>query len=57
MDFFFNYHESRGELSLINRMFLIFYGHESHVTLEVLLKAKNHDIDMVSLSSHTSHEL
>ena len=55
--FFLNYHESRGNLSLIKIKLLILDGHKSHISMEVLLKAKNHGIDMVSLSYHTSHEL
>ena len=55
MDFFLIYHENRGDLSLINRMLLVLDGHKSHVTLEVLLKAKSHGLDMISLPSHTSH--
>ena len=57
MDFFVHYHTSRGNLSLTKRFLLILSGHKSHVSLEVLLKAKTHGIDMVSLSSHTSYEL
>ena len=57
MDYFLNYHESRGNLSLTKRMLLILDGHKSHVTLEVLQKANAHGLDMVSLPSHTSHAL
>ena len=57
MDYFLNYYESRGNLSLTKRMLLILDGHKSHVTLEVLQKAKAHGLDMVSLPSHTSHAL
>ena len=57
MTYFIHYHETRGNLSHTKRMLLILDGHKSHITLEVLLKAKTHGIDMVSLSSHTSHEL
>ena len=53
MNFFLNYHESKGYLSLIKRMLLILDGHKSHVTLEVLLKAKDHGLDMMSFSNHT----
>ena len=38
-------------------MLLILDGHKSHVTLEVLEKAKEHGVDMVSLPSHSSHEM
>ena len=57
MDYFLNYHESRRNLSLTKKMLLILDGHKSHVTLEVLQKAKAHGLDMVSLPSHTSHAL
>ena len=39
------------------RHLLILDGYKSHISLEVLLRAKNHGIDMISLSNHTSHEL
>ena len=57
MTFFIRYHERRGNLGPTRRMLLILDGHKSHFNLEVLLKAKTHGIDMVSLPSHTSHEL
>ena len=57
MDYFLNYHKSRGNLSLTKRMVLILDGHKSHVTLEVLQKEKAHGLDMVSLPSHISHAL
>ena len=58
MNFFLTYHENiRGDLSLTNRMLLILDSHKSHVTLEVLLKAKSHGMDMISLPFHTSHAL
>ena len=39
------------------RQLIILDGHKSHITLEVLELAKNNGIDMVSLPSHSSHEL
>ena len=36
---------------------IILDGHKSHISLEVLMKVKDHGIDMISLPSHTSHEL
>ena len=57
MSFFITHHERRGSLGPTKRMLLILDGHKSHVTLEVLLKAKEHGVDMVSLSSHSSHEM
>ena len=55
--FLVNYHETKGNLSLTKRIMLILDGHKSHITLEVLLKAKSHGIDMVSLPSHISYVL
>ena len=57
MDSFLSYHKSRGNLSLTKRMLFILDGHKSHIFLEILLKAKTHGVDMVSLPSHTSYEL
>ena len=57
MIFFIRHHERRGSLGPSKRMLLILDGYKSHVTMEVLLKAKSHGVDMVSLPSHTSHEL
>ena len=54
---FIRLHETKGNLEPTRRMLLILDGHKSHVTLEVLLKAKDHGLDMVSLPSHSSHEL
>ena len=36
---------------------LILDGHKSHVNLEVVEKARRKSIDMITLLSHTSHEL
>ena len=36
---------------------MILDGHKSHVSLEIVLKAKPHRMDMISFSSRTSHEL
>ena len=38
-------------------MLFILNGHKNHVILEVLLKAKSHGVDIMSLLSYTSHEL
>ena len=57
MTFFIRHHERRGSLGPSKRMLLILDGHKSYVTMEVLLKAKSHGVDMVSLPFHTSHEL
>ena len=34
---------------------MILDGHKSHISLEVLQKARQHGLDMLSLPSHTSH--
>ena len=57
MSCFFNYHEKKNSLSRIRRFMLISDGHKSHVTLDVLLKAREHGVDMVSLPSHSSHDM
>ena len=54
---FISHHEKKGNLGPTKRMLLILDGHKSHVILEVLLKAMEHGIDMVSLPSHSSHEM
>ena len=57
MTFFIRHHEKKENLGPIKKMLLILNGYKSHVTLEVLLKAKNHRVDMVSLPFLSSHEL
>ena len=57
MDHFIEQLEESGNLSPINRHLIILNEHKSHVTLEVIQKAKAHGIDMLSLPSHTSHAL
>ena len=42
MFFFLNYHERRKSLSPTKRFLLVLDGHKSHVSFEVLLKAKEH---------------
>ena len=36
---------------------MVLDGHKSHITLDVLQKAKTCGLDMISLPSHTSHVL
>ena len=36
---------------------LVWDGHNSHVTLEVVISAMNFGLDIISLSSHTSHAM
>ena len=57
VDYFIYKLESQEILSQEKRHLLILDGHKSHINLEILLKAKEHGIDMISLPSHTSHEL
>ena len=57
MDNFIHKMESQERLSQERRHLIILNGHKSHIDLEVLIKAKDHGIDMISLPSHTSHEL
>ena len=52
-----HYHESKGNLSLTKKMVLIMDGHKSHVSLEIVLKAKSYGMDMISFPTCTSHEL
>ena len=55
MDHFIQQLEELQDLSPTNRHMIILDGHKSHVTLEVMKKAKAHGVDMLSLPSHTSH--
>ena len=57
MDHFIKRIKEEGGVPSIERHLLILYGHKSHLSLEVLKKAKANGIDMISLPSHTSHEL
>jgi hypothetical protein len=47
--------ESRGDISPTNQHLLILDGHNSHVTLDVVYKAKENGLDPLTLPSHTSH--
>jgi hypothetical protein len=49
--------ESRGGISPTNRHLLILDGHGSHVTLEVVHKARQTGLDLLTLPSHTSYRL
>jgi hypothetical protein len=44
-------------VSPTNRHLLIVDGHNSHVTLEVVHKAMDIGLDLLTLPSHTSHRL
>ena len=48
---------SKGGISHSNRYLLIFDGHSSHVTLQVVRKAAMAGLDIITLLSHTSHHL
>ena len=49
--------EREESLSQEKRHLLILDGHKSHISLEVLMTANDHGIDMISLPSHTFHSL
>ena len=57
MDHFIKHLEDLQLLSPSNRHLIILDGHKSHLTLEVIQKAIEHGIDIISLPSHTSHAL
>ena len=57
MDHFLNSLTTRGDFSPLQRHLLILDGHKSHISLQVLQKTRAHGLDMISLSSHTSHAL
>ena len=42
--------QSRRHLFILNK-------YKSHINLDVLVKTKEHGIDMISILAHTSHEL
>ena len=39
------------------RHLVVLDGYNSHITLNVIIKAKTHSVDLITLPSHTSHEL
>ena len=55
MDYFIENLKEMVDLSPTNRQLIILDGHKSHVTLDIIHKANEHEVDMISLSSHTSH--
>jgi hypothetical protein len=57
MDHFIEAMKKKGGMSPIQRHLMILDGHNSHVTLGVILKANDAGLDMVTLPSHTSHEI
>jgi len=44
-------------MSLINRHLLVLDGHGSHFTLQIMKRAQEFGLDMITLPSHTSHVL
>ena len=44
-------------LCLTKRNLLITDGHKIHVTLEVIIKAKENGVDLITLPNCTSHKL
>ena len=57
MDDFLQSMTKRGDFSPSQRHLMVLDGHKSHITLDVLQKAKSCGLDMISLPSHTSHAL
>ena len=49
--------ERRQILSSTRRHLIVLDGYKSRVTLEVIVKEKEHGVDLITLSSYTSHEL
>ena len=54
---FVNWLSSRGGISRERRHLLIVDGHNSHVTLDVVMKAMDVGLDLLTLPSHTTHRL
>ena len=49
--------ERRRILSPTRRHLVVLDAHKNHVPLKVIVSEKNHGIDLITLPSHTSHEL
>ena len=54
---FVNYLSTRGGISRERRHLLVVDGHNSHVTLNVVMKAMDVGLDLLTLPSHTTHRL
>ena len=54
---FVNWLSSREGISCERRHLLIVDGHNSHVTLDVVMKAMDVGLDLLTLPSHTTHRL
>jgi hypothetical protein len=57
LDHFLRHLNLDGGISQSNRHLLILNKHGSHVTLDVIKKAREHGLDLLTLPSHTSHAL
>ena len=57
MDHFTFLKEKEGVLSLSMGHLIILEGQKFHISLEVLEKVRRKGVDMLSLPSHTSHDL
>ena len=54
---FVNCLSTKGRISCERRHLLIVDGHNSHVTLDVVMKAMDVGLDLLTLPSHTTHRL
>ena len=57
LDHFLWHLHLRGGILQTHRHLLILDGHGSHVTLDMIKKAREHGLDLLTLPSHTSHAL
>ena len=57
MDKFIKLLKARKVLSPTRRHLVVLDGHKTHVTLDVIVKAKQHGVDLLTLPNHTNHEL
>ena len=57
MDHFINVMTKKKDFSPIERYLMVLDGHKSHISLAVLQKAREKELDMISLPCHTSHAL
>ena len=58
MNWFFHFIASmNGGVYLENRMLLIFYGNDNHISLQSIKEKNNMGIDVLTLPAHTTHRL
>jgi hypothetical protein len=57
LDHFLCHLHLQGGISQSNRHLFILDGHGSHVTLDVIKKARGHGLDLLTLPSHMPHAL